>query len=266
MRCAVGIEYVGTRFAGWQRQDGAATVQAVVEAALSRVAAQPIAVTCAGRTDAGVHALGQVAHFDTSADRPVRGWVLGANGELPPDVSIAWLAPVPDDFHARYSALARSYRYVIFNRASRAPLLHERACWRHGPLDAGRMHAAAQALCGQHDFSAFRAAECQSRVALRRLDRIAVSRHGAFVFIDVTANAFLHHMVRNLAGSLMLVGEGARPEGWLGEVLAARDRRAAGPTAPAGGLYFARVDYPAAFALPPAGGAEAADVWAMIGR
>ena len=263
MRLAVGIEYAGTRFAGWQRQDGAATVQVAVEAALSRVAAHPVAVTCAGRTDAGVHALGQVVHFDTSALRPPRGWILGANGELPPDVSLSWLAPVPDDFHARYSALARSYRYVIYNRASRASLLHERACWRHGALDAERMHAAAQALCGQHDFSAFRAAECQSRVALRRLDSIAVHRHGAFVFIDVTANAFLHHMVRNIAGSLMLIGEGARPESWLAELLAARDRRVAGPTAPAGGLYFARVDYPAGFALPDA---AAADVWAMIRR
>ena len=263
MRLAVGIEYAGTRFAGWQRQDGAATVQGVVEAALSRVAAHPVAVTCAGRTDAGVHALGQVVHFDTSALRPPRGWILGANGELPPDVSLSWLAQVPDDFHARYSALARSYHYVIINRTSRAPLLHERACWRRGSLDAERMHAAAQALCGQHDFSAFRAAECQSRVALRRLDRIAVRRHGAFVFIDVTANAFLHHMVRNIAGSLMLIGEGARPESWLAELLAARDRRVAGPTAPAGGLYFARVDYPACFALPDA---AAADVWAMIRR
>ena len=261
MRLAVGIEYVGTHFAGWQRQDGAATVQVAVEEALSRVAAHPVVVTCAGRTDAGVHALGQVAHFDTSAARPARGWVLGANDELPPEVSLGWLAPVPADFHARYSALARSYRYVIVNRASRAPLLHERACWRRGTLDAERMHAAAQALCGQHDFSAFRAAECQSRVALRRVDRVAVSRHGAFVFIDVTANAFLHHMVRNIAGSLMLIGAGARPAGWLAEVLAARDRRAAGPTAPAGGLYLARVDYPASFGLPAA---AAADDWAMI--
>ena len=263
MRLAVGIEYAGTRFAGWQRQDGAATVQGAVEAALSRVADHPVAVTCAGRTDAGVHALGQVVHFDTNVQRPPRGWLLGANGALPPDVGLAWLAHVPDDFHARYSALARSYRYVILNRASRAPLLHERACWRHGALDAERMHAAAQALCGQHDFSAFRAAQCQSRVALRRLDSIAVRRHGALLFIDVTANAFLHHMVRNIAGSLMLVGEGARPEGWLAEVLATRDRRVAGPTAPAGGLYFARVDYPAGFALPDA---AAADVWAMIRR
>jgi tRNA pseudouridine38-40 synthase len=262
VRLAVGIEYVGTRFAGWQRQDGAATVQDAVETALSRVAAHPVAVTCAGRTDAGVHALGQVAHFDTGAARAARGWVLGANGELPPDVAIAWLAPVSDEFHARYTALARSYRYVIFNRASRAPLMHERACWRRAALDAERMHAAAQALCGDHDFSAFRAAECQSRSALRRIDRIAVTRQGAFVFIDVTANAFLHHMVRNIAGSLMLVGEGARSADWLAAVLAARERRASGPTAPAGGLYLVRVDYPAACALPaPAG----ADLWAMIG-
>lgn len=264
MRLAIGVEYVGTAYAGWQRQSAMRSVQAEVERALSSVAAHAVEVTCAGRTDRGVHALGQVAHFDTDAHRPMRGWTLGANSELPPDVALQWVAPVPDDFHARYSATARTYRYLILNRATRSPTLRERAWWVHAPLDADRMHAAAQVLVGEHDFSAFRAAECQSRVPIRRLERITVSRAGELITVEVTANAFLHHMVRNLVGTLAEVGDGSRPVVWVAEALASRDRRLSGPTAPPDGLYFHGVEYPARFGVPPAPGAADPGVSAII--
>jgi tRNA pseudouridine38-40 synthase len=212
-----------------------------------------VAVVCAGRTDTGVHALAQVVHFDTEAARPMRGWTLGANTHLPPDIAVLWASPVPDDFHARFSAQARSYRYTILNRTTRSAVLRDRTCWWHPPLDADRMHAAAQVLVGQHDFTSFRASECQSRVPVRRLERIAVRRDGEVVTLEVTANAFLHHMVRNVAGTLLEVGEGSRPVGWVAEVLAARDRTVSGPTAPAAGLYFAAVRYDERFGLPPPG-------------
>jgi tRNA pseudouridine38-40 synthase len=259
-RIAVGVEYDGERYAGWQRQAEAASVQAEVERALSAVADHPVQVTCGGRTDAGVHALGQVAHFDTPSSRTMRGWALGANTLLPGDIAVTWAVPVPPEFHARYSALARTYRYVIQNRNVRPALLRRRACWIHRSLDADAMHAAAQCLLGQHDFSAFRAAECQSTTAIRRVERIEVSRRGELVFIEVTANAFLHHMVRNIAGSLIAIGTGDEPASWLSGVLAGRDRRLAGVTAPAGGLYFLRIDYPEEFGLP----VTSAGPWAMI--
>jgi tRNA pseudouridine38-40 synthase len=260
LRIAVGIEYDGSRYRGWQRQERAPSVQAEVERALAFVADHPVEATCAGRTDAGVHALAQVAHFDTSAERAARSWVLGANTRLPPDIAILWAAPVDAAFHARYSAVARSYRYVIHNRLSRPAVLRRRVCWVHEPLDAAAMHDAAQVLVGEHDFSAFRAAECQSRTPIRRIERIAVSRKGEFVALEVTANAFLHHMVRNIAGTLIEIGRGDRPAGWAGELLAARDRRAAGHNADAGGLYLTGVRYP-----PEAGLALAEPAaWAMI--
>ena len=255
MRLAVGIEYAGTRYAGWQRQTAAASVQAAVEDALGRIAVAPVRLTCAGRTDAGVHALGQVAHFDTAAERPLRGWLLGANGQLPPDIALHFVLPVDAAFHARYSAVSRTYRYLILNRPTRAPLLADRVLWRHQPLDAERMHAALQVLVGEHDFSAFRAAECQSQSPVRRLAAIAVRRAGELVTLEVTANAFLHHMVRNIVGSALEVGEGERPVEWLAELLASRDRRLSGPTAAPGGLYLARVEYPAAAGLPAPAGA-----------
>jgi tRNA pseudouridine38-40 synthase len=264
MRLALGVEYVGTAYAGWQRQADAPSVQAELERALATVADHPVQLTCAGRTDRGVHALGQVAHFDTAAVRPTRGWTLGANTALPPDIAVQWVAPVPDDFHARYSAIARTYRYLILNRATRSPALRERAWWVYAPLDADRMHEAAQALVGEHDFSAFRAAECQSRVPTRRLARIAVCRTGELVAVEVTANAFLHHMVRNLVGTLAEVGDGSRPAEWVAEALASRDRRRSGPTAPPDGLYFLRVDYPARFGVPPPPGAGGPGVSAII--
>ena len=257
-RIAVGIEYDGRRFAGWQRQADAPSVQAEVERALGAVADHPVEATCGGRTDAGVHALGQVAHFDSTARRSMRGWALGANTALPPDIAVLWAVQVPGEFHARHSALARSYRYVIQNRAVRPALARQRACWVHEPLDEAAMHDAAQCLLGEHDFSAFRASECQSRTAVRRLDRIAVGRDADRVTIEVTANAFLHHMVRNIAGTLIAVGRGDRPRAWVAEALAGRDRRVAGITAPAGGLYFLRIEYPRHFGLPAADPAASA--------
>lgn len=259
-RIAIGVEYDGTRYAGWQRQPEVPTIQAELEAALAAVADHPVELTCAGRTDAGVHALGQVAHFDTSARREPRGWTLGTNTRLPDDIALLWSAPVPADFHARYGALSRSYRYLILNRPSRPGLARHRVCWIHRPLDAAAMHDAAQCLVGEHDFSAFRAAECQARTPLRRLHRIAVRRSGDLIAIDVTANAFLHHMVRSIAGSLIAVGQSDRPAGWVAEALASRDRRAAGITAPASGLYFLSAEYPPHCGLP----ASAPAAWAMI--
>lgn len=252
LRIAIGIEYDGSAYAGWQAQASAPTLQQVLERALGRIADESVALTCAGRTDAGVHALGQVAHFDTHASRSLRGWVLGANSELPRDVGLAWAAPVPAHFHARYCAEARSYRYLISNRLARPALLADRAAWIHRPLDHERMHAAAQALLGEHDFSAFRAAECQAKSPVRRMERIHVERQGDFVVIEATANAFLHHMMRNIAGMLIAIGRGDAPVEFAREVLAGRDRTRNAATAAAAGLYLLAVRYPAAFALPAA--------------
>lgn len=250
IRIAVGIEYDGGSYAGWQTQPAHPSVQAVTERALARIAAAPVALVCAGRTDAGVHALGQVAHFDTAATRSMRSWVLGANSELPPDVSLAWAQPVPEHFHARFSAEARTYRYLILNRPVRSALQAQRATWVHRPLDAARMHEAARALEGEHDFSAFRAAECQAKSPIRRMERLTVRRQGEWVVIEATANAFLHHMVRNIAGLLVAIGKGEAQPGRAAEVLGTRDRTQSAATAPAAGLYFVAVRYPAAFGLP----------------
>ncbi|MGD8310720.1 MAG: tRNA pseudouridine(38-40) synthase TruA [Chromatiales bacterium] len=252
MRFALGVEYDGARFHGWQMQEDVPTVQACVEDALSRVADHPVAVQCAGRTDAGVHATGQVVHFDTSAVRDARAWVLGGNVNLPDDVSISWARPVPERFHARYSAIARSYRYVILNRTARSALLGRRAVWVHRPLDADRMHDAAQALVGEHDFSSYRALGCQAKSPLRTVTRLEVRRGGELVIMDISANAFLHHMVRNIAGVLIAIGRGDRRAGWAQDVLERRDRTRGGVTAPAAGLYLVQVDYPEGFAIPRA--------------
>jgi tRNA pseudouridine38-40 synthase len=252
-RIAAGLEYDGRAYSGWQFQPGLNTVQDVVQRALARVADAPIDCTCAGRTDAGVHALAQVVHFDSDAPRSERAWRLGANTYLPPDVSVAWVREVPAHFHARYGAQARSYRYVIFNRDSRSALAVGRATWERRPLDAPRMHAAAQALVGEHDFSSFRAIECQAKSPLRRVERLAVARSGDFVILEITANAFLHHMVRNVAGLLLSVGHGDSPAERVPAVLAARDRKLNAATAPPDGLYLAEVRYPAEFGLPAPG-------------
>jgi len=249
-RLAVGLEYDGTRYAGWQLQPGLPSIQDAVQRALSAVADHPVAVTCAGRTDAGVHATVQVAHFDTLAERQMRGWMLGANSLLPPDITLRWVVEVDARFHARHTALARSYRYVVLQRATRPALLRDRVWWVRDPLDAAAMHAAAQCLAGEHDFSAFRAAECQSPTAMRRIDSIGVAPDGPLLTIDIAANAFLHHMARNIAGALLAVGTGEHSPGWLAELLAGRDRTRAGVTAPACGLYLCGVRYPSSLGIP----------------
>lgn len=253
MRIALGIEYDGTAFRGWQSQSHARGVQSAVEEALSSVADHPVEVIAAGRTDTGVHAAMQVVHFDTTATRSARAWVLGANTNLPTQVSVLWAKEVPDAFHARYSAMARRYCYFILTRTPRPAIAADRISWTRDELDPQRMQAAAAALIGEHDFTSFRAAECQSRTPMRKMHRIEVSRSGPITIIDVTANAFLHHMVRNIAGVLMAIGSGDRPVEWCAEVLAARDRTKGGVTAPASGLYFMGVRYAPELALPSEG-------------
>lgn len=250
MRIAIGIEYDGTAYNGWQRQKSGIGVQALVEDAVSEVANEAVEVVCAGRTDAGVHASGQVAHFDTGAERSERGWLLGVNSVLPDDINLRWVSPVPDEFHARFSATARSYRYRILNRLVRSALERNRKWWVHQPLDQRRMHAAAQVLVGEHDFSAFRAAGCQAASATREVLTITVVRHHDDVILDITANAFLQHMVRNITGSLVEIGTGERPVDWLAEVLECRDRRLGGVAAPPHGLALVHVTYPDRFGLP----------------
>ena len=251
MRIALGVEYNGRAFNGWQtQQPGVRTVQVALETALSRVAAAPVAVVCAGRTDSGVHGVGQVVHFDTTAARRPRNWLLGANANLPDDVNVSWVQPVADDFHARFSATGRAYRYLILNRTARSSLLAGRATWVHRPLDAERMHRAGQALVGTHDFSSYRALACQAKSPVRELRELVVRRHGDLVELTVSANAFLHHMVRNIAGVLLAIGRGDRPLEWAAEVLALRDRTLGGVTAPPDGLYLMRVEYPARFGIP----------------
>ena len=248
-RIALGIEYDGSRFAGWQVQHHAETVQQAVEAALSVVADRPVSVACAGRTDTGVHALEQVVHFDCDVKRDLRAWVFGTNSNLPKAVSVLWAKPVPADFHARYSALARRYRYVILSRPVRPTFLARRVTWDYRTLDERRMRIAAGFLLGEHDFSAFRAVSCQARTAVRTISQLDVQRHGDFIVIDVEANAFLHHMVRNIAGVLMAIGAGEREVDWAKAVLESRDRRQGGVTAPPYGLYLMRVTYPAEYGI-----------------
>lgn len=251
IRIALGLEYDGTAYAGWQTQRSSPSIQSLVEGALSPVAAAPVNIICAGRTDAGVHACGQIAHFDTEARRSERGWVLGANTSLPGDINVAWARPVPRHFHARYSAEARTYRYYVFNRPVRSALAARSAAWIRHPLDHERMHSATRALVGSHDFSAFRSAASQGHSPIRRIEALSVERHGDFVLIQITANAFLHHMVRNIAGLLIAIGQGDKDPGWAASVLESKDRAQAGPTASAEGLYLWFVRYPRAFELPP---------------
>lgn len=244
MRLALGIEYDGSAYNGWQRQKNGLGVQACVESALAEVADESVEVVCAGRTDTGVHASGQVLHFDTSAERSLRGWILGANTNLPDDINVSWVQPVSDDFHARFSATSRSYRYVILNRLVRSGLHRNRAWWVYEPLDAERMHRAAQSLLGEHDFSAFRAAGCQASTPIRKLTSISVVREGDWLTLEVSANAFLQHMVRNVTGTLAAIGMGQASEDWAVEVLTSRDRKKGGVAAPPHGLTLVRVTYP----------------------
>jgi len=254
MRVALGIEYDGTSYNGWQRQKNGIGVQQRLEEALARVADEPVEVVCAGRTDTGVHASGQVVHFDTTADRSERGWLLGANTNLPPDISVSWVRQVGDDFHARFSATGRRYRYVILNRLQRSALHRHRAWWVYQPLDERAMQEAAQPLLGEHDFSAFRAAGCQAKSAMRELTSISVTRCGDWLTVEVAANAFLMHMVRNITGTLAAIGRGEQPVSWVRDVLESRDRTVGGVTAPPQGLTLVAVDYPEAFGIPAAPG------------
>jgi tRNA pseudouridine38-40 synthase len=249
-RLAVGLEYDGGAYCGWQQQTAAPSVQATLEQALSRVADESISTICAGRTDAGVHAREQVVHFDTQAVRTPRAWLLGTNTRLPRDISLRWVHAVPEEFHARFSAFARSYRYLMLNRATRSALADGRALVVHRRLDVAAMQAGAQWLIGEHDFSAFRSSECQALSPVRQLHTLSIERRGDWIVIDVTANAFLHHMVRNIAGLLLAIGqEKAAPER-AREQLASRARSTGEATAAAHGLYLWRIDYAAQFGLP----------------
>lgn len=250
MRIAGVVEYDGTAFQGWQVQEGAPTVQGAVEGAVSRVADHPVVITAAGRTDSGVHAIGQVFHFDTEAQRSERSWTLGTNVNLPEDITVHAMTTVPDEFHARFSATSRVYRYVILNRWVRPALQRHRVAWFHRALDAERMDQAAVVLLGEHDFTSFRAVACQAKQPVRTVHRIAVTRRGDRVILEVEANAFLHHMVRNIVGTLLRIGAGDRSVESMRAVLDARDRVSAGMTAPAAGLYLIRVRYPEQFKLP----------------
>lgn len=260
-RWALGIEYNGARFCGWQSQVGVATVQDAVERALSRVADEPVRVIAAGRTDTGVHAHGQVVHFDTDQSRRPEAFTRGANTHLSADVSILWARLVPDEFHARFSAVGRTYRYVILNRRVRPGLWTSRVSFDYRPLDERRMQEAANALLGQHDFTSFRASQCQAKSPIRTLRRLVIERCGAFIVVTVEADAFLHHMVRNIGGVLCAIGAGERPVSWAESVLRARDRALGGLTATPDGLYLYAVHYPDKYELPPT--QEPASPWGL---
>lgn len=251
MRVALGIEYDGSAYNGWQRQKTGTGVQSLVEEAISKVADQPTEVICAGRTDAGVHATGQVVHFDSDAERKQRGWVLGINTSLPDDICVHWATFVDDEFHARFSAVSRTYRYLILNRLVRSALHRNRAWWVYGRLDDKAMQVAADHLLGAHDFSAFRAAGCQASSPYREISRLQVSRSGDWLAVTVTANAFLQHMVRNITGLLVMIGRGDEEPFWAKSVLEGCDRTRGGVAAPPHGLTLISVKYPENFDIPP---------------
>ena len=250
VRIALGLEYDGSRFCGWQCQTEGCGVQDALEAALAKIAGEPLRSVTAGRTDTGVHALWQVVHFDTAAARPLSAWVRGVNSELPAGVAVLWAREVSPGFHARFSAYERAYRYILLNHPVRPALLAGKAGWFHLPLDADAMAAAAQILVGKHDFSAFRAADCQAKSPVKELLRARVARRGPFLVFDFAGNAFLHHMIRNIVGCLVYVGKGAHPPGWLRELLQAKDRRLAAPTFAPDGLYFAGPRYEPHWGVP----------------
>jgi tRNA pseudouridine38-40 synthase len=250
MRIALGLEYDGSRFYGWQKQREAPGIQAAVEQAIGRIVDHPVNIVVAGRTDRGVHAVGQVVHFDTHVTRPLHAYLLGSNNYLSPEVSVQWVQPVSDDFHARFSAVARRYRYIILNHRARPALFYDKVTWYHRPLDEKRMQEAAHYLIGEHDFSSFRAADCQAKSPIRTVHFCNITRQGDYVMMDVKANAFLHHMVRNIAGVLMAVGEGKASPEWCEAVLREKQRAQAGITAPSAGLYFMQAYYPDHFGLP----------------
>ncbi|MGJ8668657.1 MAG: tRNA pseudouridine(38-40) synthase TruA [Oceanococcus sp.] len=251
-RIAAGVEYDGRAFFGWQcqYQAGLRTAQAEVETALAKIATHPIKVYCAGRTDTGVHALGQVIHFDSSVQRENRSWMLGANTHMPPDVKLTWVKPVAEHFHARYLAIGRSYRYLIHNHSARSALWYGRCFEWPTALDIDKMNEAAKFLQGWQDFSSFRGKDCQAKSPVKLLRSLHAERHGHWITIDVEASGFLHNMVRNLVGTLLEIGAGNQPVEWMQTVLDARSRAAAGQSAPPGGLYFMRAQFPEEFGLP----------------
>lgn len=250
MRIALGVEYDGRPYCGWQSQAEGLTVQDTLQFALSQIAAEPVSVIAAGRTDTGVHALEQVVHFDSEAVRPLTAWVRGANALLPGSIAVRWAHYVPDEFHARFSAQGRSYRYLLINRQVRSAIHAGKAGWFHSPLDLSLMREAAQCLLGEHDFSAFRAAECQAKSPVKCMNNLDIYQNGEMLVFNLSANAFLHHMVRNLVGALVYVGKGKYPPQWLAEVLAGRERRLAAPTFAPDGLYLRRIQYDAKWGLP----------------
>lgn len=249
MRFVLTLSYDGTHYHGWQNQEKVSSIQGVVEAALSKVANHSVDVVCAGRTDKGVHALGQVAHFDSNAERDLHGWLLGINTYLPADIRVEAITSIQEDFHARFSAIARRYRYVIYNNRIPSALLRNQTSWFRFPLDITLMREAAQHLIGEHDFSSYRAVECQARSPIRNVQELTLQQKGKFIFIDIKANGFLHHMVRNIAGVLLAIGSNKQNPIWAKEVLEARDRRAGSITANASGLYFMEAIYPERFGL-----------------
>ena len=250
MRVALGIEYDGTAYNGWQRQKTGTGVQALVEAAISKVADDAIEVVCAGRTDTGVHATGQVVHFDTRAIRSDRSWSLGVNSHLAEDINITWARIVDDAFHARFSATARSYRYLILNRPLRSALYSRRAWWVYEPLGEKAMQEGADALLGKHDFSAFRAAGCGAATPVREISKLQLQRYEDWIVLSITANAFLQHMVRNITGVLVAIGKGEQSPAWAKQVLEGEDRTRGGVAAPPHGLTLVNVEYPAHFEIP----------------
>lgn len=250
MRIALGVSYQGSAYHGWQSQMGLSCIQTHLEKAIGQVADHPIVLCCAGRTDKGVHALGQVVHFDTTSQRSEQAWLLGCNSHLPADIRVNWVQGVECTFHARFSALARRYHYIIYNQRLKSALWNQYTSHCYYPLNEKRMQSAAQYLVGEHDFSSFRAASCQAKHARRAVQHIKVNRQGYYITIDIQANAFLHHMVRNISAVLMSIGAGKKSISWAKEVLLAQDRRAADVTASPHGLYLSQVFYPENFALP----------------
>ena len=250
MRIALGIEYSGERYCGWQRQKHSPSVQENLDNVLKKIADQSIKTFCAGRTDTGVHASGQVLHFDIDNPRPISAWLRGANNQLPSDIAVKWAVEVNDNFHARFSAIKRSYRYVIYNSETPSAILAGKVTWHRRPLDVNLMQAGANELIGKHDFSSFQASSCQANTSIRNITALKLSQRGKFIFIDITANAFLHHMVRNIVGTLLWIGEGRQPPKFMKQTLHELDRTKAPDTAKPTGLYLVRVEYPAEFLLP----------------
>lgn len=252
MRIALGIEYNGHGFYGWQVQPNRVTIQGCLQDALSKVANESIYLHCAGRTDANVHATGQVVHFDTRAKRHIDAWIWGTNSYLPSTIVVKWAKAVDYSFHARFSALSRRYRYIIFNHPLPPAILSHRVVWHYYPLDVIRMREAAAYLIGEQDFTSFRSSQCNSKSPMRNVMECSIERHHHFIIFEIEANAFLHHMVRNIAGVLMKIGAGLKEPNWIKEVSQAKDRRAAAETASPEGLYLIQVAYPTPYCFPPA--------------